>query len=566
MLKYKTFWRRLVAGIIDGLVFLPLTMVGMWVTYNAASIPLSAFAAWHAASSFIYFAYSIILHGKYGQTLGKMAMKVRVMDVSEARPITYRQAVLRDIFPLVATLALLPRDVIQILNGTSYMLNPGTMPDGISMALGFVMMGWGLLEVVTMLMNSKRRAVHDFIAGSVVVRTDADLAEIPGQDPSLPTEKKTGSTFATGCIIAVVAFLTIVGITGYFAYTKVKRAMNDAGLEKPLILDRPGIAIGNGVLDRSVLISDARLGTITDLKWGAFIEGRETVLAAVSSQGAVFYSEDGSPIRDAKFTGHLGDMRIATTGSDHRYVFVNQGSWSRDASLIGPDGMQVWEYGGRSGVNCMSAGDMDGDGMLEFAVGFNGGGGIHLLNSNGDKMWEQPGGNIWHTEIVDVSGDGLMRIIHSDAGGRMAVRDRDGNIISQSKTGPYFSHFSICRWPHAESRPYCLLAENDTIWVFDFDATVAAQYDAPDCGTLGHAFGTPFVLSPDEKEAFAVIVNYSNWRSAILYVYNSSRSLIYQEVIGESCSAITTLRNSDGNDTILVGGYGKIYAYSPAAP
>jgi uncharacterized RDD family membrane protein YckC len=33
-------------------------------------------------------------------------------------------------------------------------------------------LAWFTLEIVTMLSNRKRRAVHDFIAGSVVMRVD----------------------------------------------------------------------------------------------------------------------------------------------------------------------------------------------------------------------------------------------------------------------------------------------------------------------------------------------------------------------------------------------------------
>jgi hypothetical protein len=32
---------------------------------------------------------------------------------------------------------------------------------------------WFLVEIVTMLTNGKRRALHDFIAGTVVIRTNA---------------------------------------------------------------------------------------------------------------------------------------------------------------------------------------------------------------------------------------------------------------------------------------------------------------------------------------------------------------------------------------------------------
>ena len=40
---------------------------------------------------------------------------------------------------------------------------------------------WFLAEVVTMLTNEKRRALHDYIAGTVVVRTNIWKA----QDPSV---------------------------------------------------------------------------------------------------------------------------------------------------------------------------------------------------------------------------------------------------------------------------------------------------------------------------------------------------------------------------------------------
>ena len=66
---------------------------------------------------------------------------------------------------------LLPYELYQIIVGRFYLMNPGSMPDTASMVLGFVFIGWFLLEVITIMLNSKRRALHDFIAGSVVVRT-----------------------------------------------------------------------------------------------------------------------------------------------------------------------------------------------------------------------------------------------------------------------------------------------------------------------------------------------------------------------------------------------------------
>ena len=43
---------------------------------------------------------------------------------------------------------------------------------------------WFVAEVLTMLTNEKRRAVHDFIAGTVVVRTNIEL--VVAQPDSAP--------------------------------------------------------------------------------------------------------------------------------------------------------------------------------------------------------------------------------------------------------------------------------------------------------------------------------------------------------------------------------------------
>ena len=170
MNKYKTFWRRFWAAFVDSIVFIPFSVLNYLMMHNATTIPVFVFALWYTVHSFFFYFYSIWMHGKYGQTLGKMALKVKVMDVSESRQINFRQAFMRDAVPLVFTIVLLPHDLIQIFKGTFYMLNKEAMSDTLSAILGFILMGWVFLELITMLSNSKRRAVHDFIASSVVIR------------------------------------------------------------------------------------------------------------------------------------------------------------------------------------------------------------------------------------------------------------------------------------------------------------------------------------------------------------------------------------------------------------
>ena len=80
---------------------------------------------------------------------------------------------MRDIFPLIASIIGVFVALADVVHGKS------PYPDPSAGFAGFrtfhrVMFGsmwvWSILEVTTMLINSKRRALHDFIAGTVVMR------------------------------------------------------------------------------------------------------------------------------------------------------------------------------------------------------------------------------------------------------------------------------------------------------------------------------------------------------------------------------------------------------------
>jgi uncharacterized RDD family membrane protein YckC len=114
------------------------------------------------------------MHGKYGQTLGKMACKVKVVDVSEQKGISMKQAFLRDIILIVfGTLGMIFM-IPDVLSGTY-----PYVPESIDLSTmfwffiwGYAESAWFFAEFITMLFSSKRRAVHDFIAGTVVIHKD----------------------------------------------------------------------------------------------------------------------------------------------------------------------------------------------------------------------------------------------------------------------------------------------------------------------------------------------------------------------------------------------------------
>jgi hypothetical protein len=208
----------------------------------------------------------------------------------------------------------------------------------------------------------------------------------------------------------------------------------------------------------------------------------------------------------------------------------------------------------------MNAGDLDGDGRIEFVVGFNGSEGIHLVDMYGNNIWRQPDKNVWHIEIIDIEDDGIKEIVHSNALGEIVIRDVQGNILTNKKPIPYLSEFSIVQWPDKKGKKYILVAGDNLLWILDFVGNTVARLEAPRCNQLGYSRG--ILLRNYNKSFFAVVVEYNYWNLSSLYIYNSRAELVYMETIKESCASIATINSNKGNkESLLVGCEDKIWQY-----
>ena len=168
--RYSTFSPRFWAGFVDGLVFLPVSLFDNYLSAPART--QFVLIAWALFSYPAYWIYSVALHAYRGQTVGKKAQHVKVMDVSEQRIPSLRQALLRDIGGIISSSCALAYFIYLVV--TRRYAEPFSQSSHWPiLALGFANLGWFLLEITTMLTNSKRRALHDLIAGTVVVRVDS---------------------------------------------------------------------------------------------------------------------------------------------------------------------------------------------------------------------------------------------------------------------------------------------------------------------------------------------------------------------------------------------------------
>ena len=172
-IKYAGFWRRLAAGLVDGLVFLPNVFI--LPRLEGVSVPAAIFAFLFGQTC--YYVYTLLLTHRYGGTLGKLALGIRVRPV-DGGELTWRHVLRRSAVDMVISVMMI---FTMIIGVTRVEFSAFAAADSIARsqminnvvpwwaALNFTYMGWLASEFVVIMLNRRRRALHDFIAGTVVI-------------------------------------------------------------------------------------------------------------------------------------------------------------------------------------------------------------------------------------------------------------------------------------------------------------------------------------------------------------------------------------------------------------
>ena len=172
---YAGFWKRLPAALIDTLVLIPLIFVFHYI--QSINIIIAMIAA--VIFSFLFSLYGVYFNLKYGGTLGKLAVGIRVTKPN-GQKISLREALLRSSVDIVFGLLFTASEVYAIsrVDPDAYLM-AGYMERGkllIPLYLEYskfiydLSNVWYWSEMVVLLLNKRKRALHDFIAGTVVIK------------------------------------------------------------------------------------------------------------------------------------------------------------------------------------------------------------------------------------------------------------------------------------------------------------------------------------------------------------------------------------------------------------
>ena len=154
--KYQTVFRRVIALLIDGIfIIAPFSLISQYITIDN-NVTNTVFLV---SKTFVPFIYFIVMNYLFGQTLGKMVVNIKIVDISETRNISIKQAFLRE--SIWIGLSFIEFVFIKTFSNSSWV-------DVISLydTLVFIII---IIIIIAMLKNEKRCAIHDFIAETVVV-------------------------------------------------------------------------------------------------------------------------------------------------------------------------------------------------------------------------------------------------------------------------------------------------------------------------------------------------------------------------------------------------------------
>ena len=178
-LEYAGIWQRLFAYLIDAFLFMPVS----GIAYFLADQSRLFYLYWFVPGLVLGLLFHVYLVRRFGGTPGKLALKIRIALV-DGSPVTTMAAMSR--YAVRCTLS--------SLMSIAIILSSLSMSDELYFSLGYIERTKKLVElgpswywavfilsqiwtwsgVTTMLFNKRHRAVHDYIARTVVIRSMPD--------------------------------------------------------------------------------------------------------------------------------------------------------------------------------------------------------------------------------------------------------------------------------------------------------------------------------------------------------------------------------------------------------
>lgn len=153
--NYAGLWKRFLAVMIDDVVLIPMIFVNLrfnkYFIEHRMVLPI-------IVANLVTYGYTIVMTSHYGGTVGKLVMKIRVTDGTGIN-ISYKKAILRSLPYILLT---------AFFYTTKFIFFEGVI-SGILNSVYMVLSNFMLIDVLVLILDSRKKSIHDYIAGTIVV-------------------------------------------------------------------------------------------------------------------------------------------------------------------------------------------------------------------------------------------------------------------------------------------------------------------------------------------------------------------------------------------------------------
>jgi uncharacterized RDD family membrane protein YckC len=156
-------------------MFSPMSLLFVWQPLNTWKM----MALLSVLSISLYIAYEVVFHFMWGQTIGKVVVGVRV-QLTSGQPLTKRATLLRFGPEILIELAILAASIYAYSHMPYDFFISASIEDKANTlraawppwfsSVDHLSTVWYLVGAVTLLANRRKRALHDYLAGTVVVK------------------------------------------------------------------------------------------------------------------------------------------------------------------------------------------------------------------------------------------------------------------------------------------------------------------------------------------------------------------------------------------------------------
>lgn len=156
--KYFGFWKRVLMRLIDFVILIVpyLILYRLSVTFSTQFHSLIPYIGLWIVSC----GYYILMVYRFGGTPGKLIMKARIVD-HQGHKLTISRSIRRSVFYILY-------GIVMVLIFNDEILN-GVIDSPLQALADFIAIVY-LLSDLFVVFNKKKKALHDFIAGSLVVK------------------------------------------------------------------------------------------------------------------------------------------------------------------------------------------------------------------------------------------------------------------------------------------------------------------------------------------------------------------------------------------------------------